>query len=215
MNTVDRFFNDFADKFDTFYDEKRGWMMRWVDRHFRRDVLLRFEMTFELLGNLSGKRVLDVGCGSGPYIVEALRRGAHHVTGIDPAPRMLALARGRITRVGMDEKVTLVEGRFPEKCPPGQFDFAILMGVMDYIGDATSFLRSLQAVIKQGAAVSFPSVHWFRSPFRKVRYQLRRCPVYFYTAAQIEILMQEVGVKNYSVTKIPGPGMDYILCLSV
>src|SRR5689334_547529 len=40
-----------------------------------------------------GDRVVDVGCGPGTAAREAARRGAE-VTGIDPAPVMLKLARG-------------------------------------------------------------------------------------------------------------------------
>jgi 2-polyprenyl-3-methyl-5-hydroxy-6-metoxy-1,4-benzoquinol methylase len=214
MNSSGTFFNDFAEKFDTLYDGKRGWVMQWLDRHFRSDMFVRFEITFNFLGDLSDKRVLDVGCGSGPYIVEALRRRALHVTGIDAAPRMLALAHQRIARIGMQEKVTLAGGYFPETCPPGKFEFGIVMGVMDYVEDAATILQSLQSVVTQRAAVSFPSVHWFRSPLRRVRYKVRRCPLFLYTPAQIERLMKETGVVDYHLTKIPGAGMDYVACLS-
>jgi ubiquinone/menaquinone biosynthesis C-methylase UbiE len=45
-----------------------------------------------------GDRVVDVGCGPGAAAREAARRGAT-VTGVDPAPVMLTLAR-RLTRPG-------------------------------------------------------------------------------------------------------------------
>src|SRR5438067_9659353 len=93
------FFHGFADTFDTFYDGKRSHFMRWVDQRFRRDMFLRFSWTFEQLGDLAGKRGLDIGCGSGPYIVEALHRGAAHMTALDPAPRMLELTKERVEKL--------------------------------------------------------------------------------------------------------------------
>jgi SAM-dependent methyltransferase len=45
-----------------------------------------------------GDHVVDVGCGSGPAIRAALRRGAT-ADGIDPSPTMLGVAR-RLTRPG-------------------------------------------------------------------------------------------------------------------
>ncbi|HEY1278598.1 MAG TPA: class I SAM-dependent methyltransferase [Acidimicrobiales bacterium] len=51
-------------------------------------------------------RVVDVGCGPGTAAREAARRGAQ-VTGVDPAPVMLSLAR-RLTRSG--PSVSWVEG---------------------------------------------------------------------------------------------------------
>jgi len=41
---------------------------------------------------LHGQRVLDAGCGSGRYLLQALARGADHATGVDLSPQMLARA---------------------------------------------------------------------------------------------------------------------------
>lgn len=56
----------------------------------------------------SGDRVVDVGCGPGGAVREAARRGAH-VTGVDPAPVMLRLARA-FTRSGLAGLVEWREG---------------------------------------------------------------------------------------------------------
>jgi ubiquinone/menaquinone biosynthesis C-methylase UbiE len=215
MNSSGAFFDGFADAFDTFYDGKRSPFMQWVDQRFRRDMFLRYALTFDYLGDLRGKRVLDVGCGSGPYIVEALKRGAAQVTGVDAAPRMLDLAHQRAVQHGMQERVRLIEGYFPQTCPDERFDAAIVMGVMDYIEDAPTFLKALRSVITDSAAISFPSTHWFRTPFRKVRYRLRRCPVRFYREREIEQMAQSLNVTRYRLKKIEGAGMDYVLWLSV
>lgn len=215
MNSSSIFFDSFADRFDGFYDGKRNRFMRWVDKRFRSDMFIRFAMAFEFLGDLEGKRVLDIGCGSGPYLVEALKRGALQVTGIDPAPRMLSLARERVQQLGVSTRASFLTGHFPDQLPQGEFDFAIIMGVTDYVTDVPNFLRGLRSVFKQRAVISFPSIHWFRTPFRKVRYKLRRCPVYFYQASEIETLLQNAGIEKYRIIKIPGAGMDYFVCLSV
>jgi SAM-dependent methyltransferase len=209
------FFDGFALSFDGFYDSKRNRFMRWVDRKLRRDMYVRADMTFEFLGSLEGKRVLDVGCGSGFYIANALSRGALHVTGIDPAPGMLALARQRVAAQRAESRVALIEGYFPAASPPGDFDYAIVMGVMDYIEDPLAFLSALRGRIRVGAAVSFPSRHWLRTPLRRVRYRLRHCPVYFYTEEKIRSLVASAGIPNCRLTKIPGAGMDYFACLEV
>jgi ubiquinone/menaquinone biosynthesis C-methylase UbiE len=203
------FFDGFAETFDTFYDGKRSPVMQWIDRRFRHDMFTRYALTFERLGDLSGKRGLDIGCGSGPYVAEALKRGAAHVVAMDPAPGMLELARQRVGRLGQTDRVSVVEGYFPALVPPGPFDFAIVMGVMDYIRDAGAFLAGLRSVMTGKAAVSFPSKHWFRTPFRKVRYRLRNCPVYFYDEATIASLGRRAGFGVVDIVKIPGAGMDY------
>src|SRR5262249_21177614 len=103
----------------------------------------------------------------------------------------------------------------PQVRPPEPHDFAIVMGVMDYIDDKAGFLRALRESIRSGAAVSFPSRHWLRSPIRKVRYDLRKCPLWFYTEGRIRDLAQTAGVRKFDLHKIPGAGMDFVACLQV
>jgi len=210
--TSGAFFDRFAETFDIFYDGKRRPVMQWIDRHFRSDMFVRYALTFERLGNLEGRRGLDVGCGSGPYIAEALKHGAAHMVGVDPAPGMLALTRRRLGQLGQLDKLTLLEGYFPQVRPTDTFDFAIVMGVMDYVADPVSFLRGLRELISGTAAVSFPSTHWLRTPLRKVRYRLRNCPVYFYDEPLIRSLGTQASFSTTDVVKIPGAGMDYHVC---
>ena len=207
------FFNGFAETFDTIYDRKRNLFMRWVDCTFRSDMFVRYALTFDALGDLQGKTILDIGCGSGPYIVEGLKQGACLVTGIDPAPNMLSLARLRLQhcRFG-DERCALLEQKFPGGSIEPH-DHAIVMGVMDYVENSARFLTALRPLIRQSAVVSFPSKHWFRTPFREMRYRLRRCPVYFYDEPRIRKLCVTAGFTSIDINKIPGAGMDYHVCL--
>lgn len=207
-----QFFHGFADAFDSIYDSKRGPLMRAFDRRFRSDMFIRFAKSFEFLGDFRDKRVLDVGCGSGPYMVEALRRGAAEVTGIDAAPRMLELAEKRLESAGVRDRAKLVEGTFPGAPVPGApYDYAIVMGVMDYIADAPAFVRGLRENVTEAAVLSFPSKHWLRTPVRDVRYKLRGVPLWFYTEERIAGLMRESGVREWKTYKIPGSGMDFVV----
>lgn len=208
------FSDRFGDSFDTFVDRKLGPAIEWFDHRGRNDLFTRFALTFERLGNLAGKRGLDIGCGSGPYLAEAIRRGAAHAVGLDPAPGMLELARQRIEKLGQLEKLTLLEGYFPEKVPAGPFDFAMIIGVLDYVANPLVFFKALRPILTGTAAVSFPSRHWLRTPIRKIHYRLRNCPVYFYDERQICSIGREAGFETVEVIKIDGAGMDYHVCLS-
>ncbi|WP_430502478.1 methyltransferase domain-containing protein [Micromonospora trifolii] len=50
--------------------------------------------SYELLGDLTGRTVVDAGCGSGRAVAELAERGAHAV-GVDLDPKMIAVARQR------------------------------------------------------------------------------------------------------------------------
>lgn len=64
------------------------------------DTPYNLEYAFHLLGDLSGKTVLDLGCGKGENLVPISQRGAD-VTGIDLSPDLIELARKRITVSGI------------------------------------------------------------------------------------------------------------------
>jgi len=48
-----------------------------------------------LPADLTGRRILDAGCGTGALAIEAARRGAH-VVAVDLSPQLVALAQDRI-----------------------------------------------------------------------------------------------------------------------
>jgi magnesium-protoporphyrin O-methyltransferase len=56
---------------------------------------MRATLLSYLPDDLRGRRILDAGCGTGAFAVEAARRGAH-VTAIDLSPTLIQLARERL-----------------------------------------------------------------------------------------------------------------------
>jgi ubiquinone/menaquinone biosynthesis C-methylase UbiE len=59
------------------------------------------EVVVGLAGPLTGRSVLDVGCGTGNAALAAAARGAV-VTGVDPASRLLEVAAGRAAERGLE-----------------------------------------------------------------------------------------------------------------
>jgi 2-polyprenyl-3-methyl-5-hydroxy-6-metoxy-1,4-benzoquinol methylase len=71
-----------ADRWDAGYDENGD-----RNRRYQSD-----EPMLELLGDVTGQRVLDVGCGNG-YLCRKLARQGASVTGVDLSDRFLQIAR--------------------------------------------------------------------------------------------------------------------------
>ena len=92
--------------------------------------------------DLTGKRVLDAGCGTGALAVEAARRGAE-VVAIDLSPTLVDLARERIP-ADVADRVTFKSGDMLVK-ELGTFDHVVAMdSIIHYqIEDAIDALSQL------------------------------------------------------------------------
>lgn len=215
-DSVGRFFSDFAETWDSLYGGKRNPLWRWFDSTFRRDVYERYELTFERVGtDLKGKRVLDVGCGSGVYCFEAARRGAK-VVGIDAAPNMITHARATSMELGLERECQFLVGTFPADVQGSEisdpFDYAIALGVMDYVSDSQSFLSAMRRSVKRAAILSFPGNHWLRAPLRAWRYRLLARPaVYTYSEEDIGRLCAEAGFRSVDILRLPHSGICYVV----
>lgn len=68
------------------------------------DTCYPLEYAFYLLGDVQGKLVLDLGCGSGEEVVPLRKRGAR-VIGIDISPHLIAIAEQRVRKYGVDAEL--------------------------------------------------------------------------------------------------------------
>lgn len=83
--------------------------------------------------NLSGWRVLDIGCNAGFYSVELARRGAH-VTALDVDPHYLAQARWIVQQFGLEQQIELRQLQVYDLARnPERFDLVLFMGVFYHL----------------------------------------------------------------------------------
>ena len=198
---VQTYFTDRAQLFDALYDEESG-VSKAFNRVFRRPMFTRYVYTLGAIGDLEGRRILDVGCGSGRYSIELARSGAE-VVGVDFSEEMLGMARTRAEEAGVADRTTFVSGDFTTwaRETDQRFDTAFAMGVLDYIDDATGFIR-MMADVSDEVIASFPTPTPVRMPLRKLRYSMRKCPVYFYWRKEIVKLFAEAGLHNSEVRRL-------------
>lgn len=99
----------------------------------------------EIPNDLSGARVLDIGCNGGFYSIEMKRRGAERVLGIDVDERYLNQARFAAQVLGQNiefQKLSV----YDVDSIPGQFDYVLFMGVFYHLRYP---LLALDKVIKK------------------------------------------------------------------
>jgi 2-polyprenyl-3-methyl-5-hydroxy-6-metoxy-1,4-benzoquinol methylase len=206
-------FHKIATQFDDLYEaENRGALRRRLDGWLRASIYRRFELTFEQLGDLGGKRILDVGCGGGRYSIMAAQLGAAHVTAVDFAPKMIELGLTLARKQGIDEsKIRFVCGDAAEVELESPVNAAIVMGVFDYVEDPETFLRAILDKVSERIVASFPVKWSVWTPQRLIRYRLfKNCPLYFYSKARIEGLLATIGVGSF---KIMDAHRDYVVVI--
>jgi 2-polyprenyl-3-methyl-5-hydroxy-6-metoxy-1,4-benzoquinol methylase len=210
---VRRRFERDAGSFSAIYRLERSPWSRWFNKTFRKAIFDRYEMTFEHSGDVTGKEILDVGCGSGVYSVDFARRGARRVLGIDFSANMLALARVEAQQHGVEKACEFVKADFIEaELAPRSFDIAIAMGVFDYLPAPEPFLRKMATVTRGKVIASFPGHSLLREPARRLRYLLTgRGDVYFYREDEIRSLAARAGVERIVLYPLHSSGGGYLL----
>src|SRR3954469_21023966 len=78
-----------------------------IERYRGGGRLFPKEYYFRAMGDLRGKRVLDVGCGEGADALLLAALGAR-VTAIDVSPKAIELARNRARASGVEEDVEFI-----------------------------------------------------------------------------------------------------------
>jgi 16S rRNA (guanine(966)-N(2))-methyltransferase RsmD len=66
------------------------------------------EALFNILGSVEGDRVLDLFAGSGALGIEALSRGAAHVTFVDAGKPALMAVRANLDQLGIADRATVI-----------------------------------------------------------------------------------------------------------
>lgn len=205
--SVRSYFERSAVAFDSLYDEKATPFWRFINKTFRRDIYERFLLTMEHAQLYRSKSVLDVGCGSGRYEVGLASLGVPEVLGIDFSQDMINLAEAA---VGASDAYTFRCADFLKADLDRQFDLVVAMGLFDYLADPLAALRKMAELSEHSIIASFPSINWYRTPIRRVRYRIKKCPVYFYRTEDIRKLSAQAGFSKLELTKIRGAGQDYI-----
>jgi SAM-dependent methyltransferase len=108
-------------------------------------------MLDRMLPDLTGARVLDLGCGDGWLSREVITRGAESVTAVDPSVRMLAEAARLTADPGVEYRREFVEDI---DLPKDRFDCVLSVFALHYVEDLAAVLRRIAGwLVSSGALV--------------------------------------------------------------
>lgn len=117
---------------------------------------LEFPELQRLLPDLTGLRILDLGCGFGDFARFARTRGAAAVTAVDVSSRMLAEARARTD----DPAITYLHRSIEAyQAAPCSFDLVVSSLALHYIEHYAAVIERIYAMLKSNGRFVFSVEH--------------------------------------------------------
>lgn len=111
------------------------------------DALHGLDYAFHLVGDVRGKTVLDLGCGSGENVIPLAKKGAK-VTGIDLSPDLINVARRRAEKYGVDADLR-VASAYETGLPSRSVDVVFCIAVLHHL-DIQRAKNEVRRVVKPG-----------------------------------------------------------------
>ena len=109
-----------------------------------------------MLPDLTGKRIVDMGCGFGWFARWAREQGAASVLGLDLSERMVERAKADTTDPAIDYKIADLEAL---ELPEASFDFAYSALAFHYIEDFGRLVRRVHRSLTSGSHFVFTIEH--------------------------------------------------------
>jgi ubiquinone/menaquinone biosynthesis C-methylase UbiE len=194
-----KYFERVPKQWDAFYSHENR-LVYLANSLLRKGLYERYRLTFEHCGDLSGARVLDMGCGTGRYSVECVKRGAARVVGIDFAPSMVEYSRKIAREMGVADKCEFICDDVLTHEFRDDFDIVLALGFFDYIKNPKPIFKRIARFAPRKFVGSFPKFTPVWGIQRMIRYNLiKRCPIYNYTAKRLEDLYQQAGFEQHQI----------------
>lgn len=165
------------------------------DKHFwfsARAKLIRDHLEREL-GEIKGKSVLDIGCGTG-YVLGVLEKAGMAPTGCDMHQSALDYARKRTSGPLMCIDANELKGF--------NFDSALLCDVIEHTDDDLGLLRVAHSTVRKGGTVlvTVPAHQWLWTPVDDISGHKRR---YSYSTLQAVMKLSGlIDVKTFYFNRI-------------
>ncbi|MDS3860423.1 class I SAM-dependent methyltransferase [Thermosynechococcaceae cyanobacterium BACA0444] len=99
-----------------------------------------------LIGNVTGLKILDLACGEGVYSRYFKQQGAAQVVGVDISPEMIALARA--AEIQNPFGVEYLVADVTELGKIGEFDLVVSSYLVNHAPDRPTLLKMLQAIAR-------------------------------------------------------------------
>ncbi|MGB3615904.1 MAG: methyltransferase domain-containing protein [Elainellaceae cyanobacterium] len=158
------------------------------------------QQTLNRLNLQPGEHILDLGCGTGTLIQRLLPFSPAIVTGIDPCPEMLAIARRKLP-TSVDLQVASADCL---PLPDAAFDIVVSTSAFHYFPDPDRALREIRRVLKPaGRTVITDWCHdYFACQICDVLLQrFNHAHKQAYREAECEAMLQAAGLQDIVIER--------------
>ena len=108
--------------------------------------------------SISGKKVLDVGCGGG-ILAESMAVAGAHAKGIDLSEKALKVADLHSLESGVQVQYEYISAEDLAKKEAGQYDVVTCMEMLEHVPDPLSIIKSCATLVKPGGKVFFSTLN--------------------------------------------------------
>jgi len=141
-----------------FYENQTNFK-RYMDRRKREENAndtLEKPVILELIDDVNGLKVLDLGCGDGRFGLELFEKGCTHYFGIEGSKNMVKAAQQSLIGTNSHVEHILLEEWNP---PKQEFDLVISRLVLHYIKDLESIFYKVHNALKPNGRFVFSVEH--------------------------------------------------------
>src|SRR5271154_4698875 len=139
-----------------------------IDRYMNppADTPYGLEYAFHLLGDVRGKTVLDLGCGTGENVIPLIERGAH-VIGMDISPDLIAIAQKFVRDANLEASLSVGDA-YNTGLPDESVDVVFCMALIHHL-DIKLVRDEMWRVLRKGGSIILREPVRFSKGYARVR----------------------------------------------
>jgi len=184
---------------------------------------LRIKKILKEIGNLKGKKVLDIGCEEGYISLRILSQNPEELYSIDICEKALESFRKKISTINTNSKVIIEKG-FLQKIPfkSNFFDFVICTEVIEHTPYLEEGLKEIHRVLKPNGILilTFPNeklrrlVYPFIKPFGVNVDVVEKATIFEYPQKEVKNkLLEFFRVEKYHQFPFYFPITNFFVCV--
>lgn len=181
----------------------------------------KFRRLLELLEVKPGDRILEIGCGWGGFAELAAREYDVHVVGITLSRQQVAFARTRISRAGLEDRVTIRYCDYRALAEPDEsFDHVVSIEMFEAVGEKywQSYFSKIHRMLKPGGRAALQVITIDEAVFGEYRKGVDFIQAYIFPGGMLpslRALKDEAGTAGLDCLENKAYGRHYARTLGI